>query len=178
MAYKRKRVRANIKAMDGSEPANNAGKGQVEMMHRRQRAFLKAYVVCGTIGGACKAVKIHRNTYHVWMAHDAEFKELMELAKEDAADVMEEECIRRATRGVKKGIWYKGEKVGYEHLKSDVLLMFMLKGMRPEKFREMYNAPPAPPQGSLDAEARQRVITDPALRAAACELEEKICAGS
>lgn len=55
---------------------------------------------------------------------------------EEAADVLEAEARRRATVGG-----------------SDVLLIFLLKGARPEKYRDRYEVRQAPsPPKSIDAE--------------------------
>ena len=44
---------------------------------------------------------------------------------------------RRAVKGVKKPVgWYKGVAGGHVREFSDNLLMFQLKAMRPEKFRD------------------------------------------
>ncbi len=47
------------------------------------------------------------------------------------------EVYRRAVKGVKKAVgWYKGVAGGYVREYSDLLLMFQLKALRPEKYRE------------------------------------------
>ncbi len=52
-------------------------------------------------------------------------------------DILEAEAFRRAVEGVEKPVgWYKGEPGGYVREYSDVLLMFQLKALRPEKCRE------------------------------------------
>ena len=54
-----------------------------------------------------------------------------------AADSLEAEAIRRATEGTLKPTgWHKGEPGGYTREYSDILLIFLLKGMKPEKYQE------------------------------------------
>jgi hypothetical protein len=51
-------------------------------------------------------------------------------------DALEEEALRRGVEGVLEPVWYNGEIVGHRRKYSDNLLMFMLKGRRPETFRD------------------------------------------
>ncbi len=62
------------------------------------------------------------------------------MAKECAADLIEAEALRRAVHGtVKPTGWYKGVPGGYIREYSDILAIFLLKGLRPEKYN-----PPRP----------------------------------
>jgi hypothetical protein len=61
------------------------------------------------------------------------------MAKEMAADRLEEEAWRRAVDGVEEPVgFYRGEPGAYVRRYSDTLLIFLLKGLRPEKYRERY----------------------------------------
>jgi len=51
-------------------------------------------------------------------------------------DFLEDEARRRAVEGVTKPVFYKGLECGSVQEYSDGLLQFLLKGRRPEKFRE------------------------------------------
>jgi hypothetical protein len=57
-------------------------------------------------------------------------------AEQEAADVLEAEAVRRAVQGVDEAVYFQGEQVGTRRRYSDLLLIFLLKGMRPDKFRE------------------------------------------
>ncbi len=58
-------------------------------------------------------------------------------AEEAAADLIEREAIRRAVEGVQKPTgWYQGEPGGFVTEYSDVLTIFLLKGLRPERYKE------------------------------------------
>lgn len=115
----------------------------------RQAAFLDAYAACGNISAACKALGISRQTEHMWRKLP-EYRKLFMDAHEAAADALEAEARRRAVDGVSKLVLYKGEPVKVKNPKtgeetylttkefSDVLLIFLLKGVRPEKYRERY----------------------------------------
>lgn len=49
---------------------------------------------------------------------------------------LEDEAVRRANEGIRKAVRYKGKIVGYDTEFSDSLLIFMLKGGKPEKYKD------------------------------------------
>ncbi len=103
----------------------------------RQRAFLTAFRELGNIRRAAEAAGIARRTHYKWRDTDAEYVQAFEAAKEDAADLLEAEAWRRAVDGVEKPVgWYKGEPGGKVREYSDTLLIFLLKAMRPHKFKD------------------------------------------
>lgn len=70
---------------------------------------------------------------------DAQFLEAEQLAKEEAADLLEAEAVRRAHDGVTRTKFAgSGENMReYEEQQySDTLLIFLLKGAKPDKFKE------------------------------------------
>ena len=86
---------------------------------------------------ACKVAGVGRSSHYEWMEANPEYLRAFEDAQEDAADNLEAEVYRRAVKGVRKPIgWYKGVAGGYVREYSDLLLMFVLKALRPEKYRE------------------------------------------
>ncbi len=102
-----------------------------------QRAFLAVYGEMGVIRRACKVAGVGRSSHYEWMEDNPAYRAAFEAAKEDAADALEAEVYRRAVKGVKKAVgWYKGVAGGYVREYSDLLLMFQLKALRPEKYRE------------------------------------------
>jgi hypothetical protein len=61
------------------------------------------------------------------------------MAKEMAADRLEEEAWRRAVDGVDEPVgFYRGKPSAWVKRYSDTLLIFLLKALRPEKYRERY----------------------------------------
>ena len=71
-----------------------------------------------SISKACQAAGIGRRTVYEWRGDDKKFAAEWEEAVETGTDVLEDEAIKRAKDG------------------SDVLLIFMLKARRPEKFKD------------------------------------------
>jgi hypothetical protein len=54
-----------------------------------------------------------------------------------AAEALEAEAIRRGFEGVEEPVgWYKGQPGGYITRYSDTLLIFLLKGALPNKYKD------------------------------------------
>ena len=104
--------------------------------HMKKRAFLAAFAECGTVTHAAEIAGISRRMVQYWKKDDPEFAEAFRVAEEKAADRLEQEARRRAIEGVSEPVFHKGEVVGTVQKYSDTLLIFLLKGARPEKYRE------------------------------------------
>ncbi len=104
--------------------------------HPKKRAMLKALAKSGNITAAANAAKIDRTSHYVWLKEDIEYVAAVEDAMEQAGDLLEEEARRRAYTGVLKPVYQGGEKVGSVREFSDTLMIFLLKGARPEKYKE------------------------------------------
>ena len=85
-----------------------------------QEAFLKALAKVGNVSAAAKMAGVTRQSAYAWRKDDA-FKVRWEDAIDEAIDGLEYELLKRAASGKKP---------------SDVLLMFALKGLKPEKYRD------------------------------------------
>ena len=86
----------------------------------KQKSFLAAFAFCGNVTHACRNSKVGRRTHYDWLERDAEYAVAFESAHDEAADNLEEEARRRAMAG------------------SDTLLIFLLKGARPDRYRERH----------------------------------------
>lgn len=103
----------------------------------------------GNVSKACQAVKISRGCAYDHRKNDADFAALWEEAVEIGMDELESEARRRAFKGTKKPVYQKGQCVGYIQEYSDTLMIFLLKGGRPEKYRERFDVN-TNVQGTLD----------------------------
>jgi hypothetical protein len=92
----------------------------------------------GNIARAARAEKIDRSTAYRWREEDKDFAARWDEAIQDGLDDLEEEARRRAYKGLRQAIYYKGAVVGYEYEYSDTLMIFLLKGGRPEKYKERH----------------------------------------
>ena len=111
-----------------------------------QRAFLKAYAASGLVGLAAEAADISRELHSRWMKSSAAYREAFEPAHERAIETMEAEARRRAVEGVQQTVFYEGIKCGTKQVYSDVLLMFLLKAARPERYAERSLVAVVPPE--------------------------------
>lgn len=88
------------------------------MKRHWQKAFLAALEQNGSVTASAEAAHMGRSMVYKHKRTDPEFSRQWDEAIEQAADTLEDEARRRAFAG------------------SDVLLMFLLKGIRPQKWRE------------------------------------------
>lgn len=117
-----------------SKPARKAARNAADssepfpkISHQKKRALLVAYAGTGNVRAAAHAAGVSRQAHYQWFANDAAYKEAFQEATEDAADVLEQVAWHRATVG-----WQ-------DKPPSDTLLIFLLKGLRPQKYRERYD---------------------------------------
>ncbi|NPV80809.1 MAG: hypothetical protein HPY52_11115 [Firmicutes bacterium] len=106
-----------------------------EIQHPKKRAFLAAFGQVGNLTQAAEIAGINRNTHYDWM-QDPEYAEAFEVAKKEAADRLEAEARRRAVEGVEEPVYYQGQVCGTVRRYSDTLLIFLLKGALPDKYKE------------------------------------------
>lgn len=106
------------------------------IVHPRKRAFIAAYAETGTIVQAAEIAGIDRQTHYDWSASDPDYVKACQDAYIQSGERLEQEARRRAVQGVQKPVFYKGEKCGAVTEYSDTLLIFLLKGAMPEKYKE------------------------------------------
>lgn len=103
---------------------------------RWRAAFLAALAETGNVTTSAGLASTSRGAVYHYRDRDAVFATAMNDALEEAADRLESEARRRAVDGVEETVYYRGEACGAIRRYSDGLLMFLLKGTRPSKFRE------------------------------------------
>lgn len=104
-----------------------------------EKAFLSALSEAGVVRYACKAAGVTSQAVYLRRAEVPEFAAAWVQALDDAADLLESEAVRRGRDGIVEHVVGKGGEV-YENTKySDTLLIFLLKGARPEKYRERFD---------------------------------------
>jgi hypothetical protein len=107
---------------------------------KKHKAFLSAFKATASITKAAKACGLERTTHYDWLETVAGYKEAFEAAKDEAAQTLEDEAVRRAHEGVLQARYYQGKPIGAERIYSDGLMMFLLRALRPEKYRERVSA--------------------------------------
>lgn len=113
----------------------------------RRKTFLDAYVMSGNISHSAREAGIDRGTHYKWL-NDPEYAEAFKHADGEAGDALEAEARRRAVEGVDEPVgWYKGEAGGVVRRYSDTLLIFLLKGRKPDVFGDKIRAEHSGPDG-------------------------------
>ena len=92
----------------------------------------------GVVLDACQEIGIGRRTAYEWREADPDFRARWEEAVEESTDRLEKEAYRRAHDGCEKPIYHQGAECGRVKEYSDTLLIFLMKGRRPEKYRDRY----------------------------------------
>jgi hypothetical protein len=90
----------------------------------------------GNVSRACAAISLSRSRVYEWREADPSFAQSWDEAVETGTDELEEEARRRAFSGVDEPVFYQGEECGVIRKYSDTLLIFLLKGRRPDRYRE------------------------------------------
>jgi len=101
-----------------------------------QPRFLDELASRGLVTRACEAAGIGRRTAYDCRDRDEDFAAAWADALEVAAEAFEAELRRRAIEGVERPVYQSGELVGHIREYSDTLLIFGLKGLKPEKYRD------------------------------------------
>ena len=91
-----------------------------EVTDAKKHALLVAYAKCGRITEASRAAKVLWRNHYNWIRDDPVYAAAFAEAKGLAVERLEDEAYRRAEMG------------------SDTLLIFLLKGAMPAKYRERY----------------------------------------
>ncbi|HEX9444481.1 MAG TPA: hypothetical protein VGA73_10190 [Candidatus Binatia bacterium] len=114
-----------------------------ELKNRRQRAFLAAYARTMAIKKAARFARVSSKSHYRWLRRDPIYRQCFHHARQILGDAAEEEVWRRAYEGYDTPILYGGAVTGWYKSYSDTLAMFMLKGLKPEVYRDRdYGAGP------------------------------------
>jgi hypothetical protein len=100
----------------------------------RMRAFLRAYAELCMVKYAAQVAGIKRREHYRWLERYPGYRKAFEETRQGAADYLESIAVERATKGWLEPVRYKGRICGYVRRFDDSLLMFLLRGMMPEKY--------------------------------------------
>ncbi|MDA8219400.1 MAG: hypothetical protein M0Z94_17490 [Dehalococcoidales bacterium] len=107
--------------------------------HPKKRAFLEAYAQTGNVSAAARLTGIPRTRFYEWQEHDVLFALEARQAEIASTEALEEEARRRAVEGTSKPVYQGGQLVGHIQEYSDTLLIFLLKGLKPDTYRDRYD---------------------------------------
>ena len=114
------------------------------LQNPKKRAFLAAHSVTGNITKSAEAADIDRQLHYYWLKNDTDYTAAFNDTKGQYQERLEAEADRRAVEGVKEPIFDrngkqvldKNGKPMYRYKYSDILLIFRLKAMNPDKYAE------------------------------------------
>lgn len=101
-----------------------------------QEPLLEALRAIPIMTRAARKVGIDPSRVYQVMREDAGFKAAVEQAQAEGDDSLETAAFKRAVRGVDKGVWHNGVRVGSERVYSDTLLVALLKGRKKHIYAE------------------------------------------
>lgn len=109
---------------------------KLEVTPKKRELFLEALKVTCNVTEAARLVEVSRTELYRMKREEEDFARAWEEALQVGAEALEDELIRRAKEGVLKPVFYKGEVCGEIREYSDTLGIFLLKGAKPEKYKE------------------------------------------
>lgn len=132
--------------------------------------FIDALSLGGNVKIACMAAGVSRSTVYLERKNNQDFAASWDGALDEATDILEQEATRRAVHGVEEPVTSGGKLVmidgevidpetGEKRIikvpltvrkYSDTLLIFLLKGARPSKYRDNYKAPEPKPDFDIN----------------------------
>ena len=96
--------------------------------------FLEQLALTANISQSCRAAGISRRGCYAARETNKRFATLWAAGVEQAADRLEEEAWRRAVEGIERPVWRGGAQVGTTIERSNQLLIFLLRGLRPSRY--------------------------------------------
>ncbi|MGH8323238.1 MAG: terminase [Steroidobacteraceae bacterium] len=111
-------------------------------------AFIESMAKTCNVTLASQAAGISRTYAYQARDADPQFAAAWDEAEQSAVDVLEAEARRRAAVGVSEPVFHKGVQIASVRKYSDVLLIFLLKAHRPEKYRERIQHEVTPGDGA------------------------------
>jgi hypothetical protein len=125
----------NGKGRPGRPPGSNEDVARDKAV--KQAQFLEAYMKLGRVDLATKHVGIPYHLPYCWAREEkSDFKQRWNEARDVVAQHLEDSAYKRAHTGVQKPIYQRGVLVDYVREYSDTLTMFLLKGLKPQVYRE------------------------------------------
>ena len=103
----------------------------------KKARFVELLSELGNMTKAAEMVGISRAGLYKAQKRDKKFAAEWAEARLQAADSLEDEAWRRGKEGIDKELTFQGQRTG-DIVKeySDTLLIFLLKGNKPEKFKD------------------------------------------
>ena len=112
-------------------------KTQTRWTPKKRDAFLESLAVYGNVTEAARQATTNRTYLYALYDKDPKFKAAWDAAAKVGAQALEDEARRRAYEGVKEPKFNKdGITTEWVQKYSDTLLIFLLKGHDPDKYKD------------------------------------------
>lgn len=139
--------------------------------------FLGLLSQCGNITKSIqRAPGCSREKVKKELESNPEFAQHFEMAMEMAMERFEAEADRRGIEGVDKPVFYKGKQCGTIKEYSDILLIFRMKALAPQKYRD--NPKPSDINVNInlkrDIDSTKKMLSDPEAFRLADELSRRL----
>lgn len=99
-------------------------------------AFIEALKTSVSVTAACEQTGVSRTNVYALHKNNPAFRAAMDGAYDAGTDRLEDEATKRAVLGTSRPIFQGGKRVGEVQEYSDRLLEVMLRGRRPDKFKD------------------------------------------
>lgn len=119
---------------------SSPGQRQTRWTHKKETEFLALLAEGNTVAHAASILRVGRATAYEHRAMDAAFAVAWDEAFEAGTEVLEQIAKQRATVGHKRDVILKdGTVITVQEQPSDTLLIFLLKGRKPDTYRDNVN---------------------------------------
>lgn len=112
----------------------------MEITPKIKGKFIALLTKNGNVSQSVKAIGVSRTGIYQQRENDEEFAVAWDEAIDHYVDALEAEADRRAKEGTLKPVFFKGEQCGEIREYSDLLLIFRLKALRPDKYKDRTQA--------------------------------------
>lgn len=107
-----------------------------EDMAAKKAAVLHHYATTGRMDLATERAQVGYTEPYGWAKADPQFAKDLEEARLIASQLIEDVAWKLSTEGEERTIYYRGEVCGYEKEIHGATLLFMLKNLRPDRYRD------------------------------------------
>jgi hypothetical protein len=121
-------------------------------LRKRAEIFLVQLAEGMSVRKARVIAGLGRSTVYEWKRDHAAFAQAWTDALIEGVEAVEDECHRRAVHGVDRPVYHGGKLVGHVTEYSDALLVMLLRGRAPEKYKH-YNEAKVPFRAALPPQA-------------------------
>jgi hypothetical protein len=106
-----------------------------EITHVKKRAFLVAFVRCGSRQKAAELAGMDDRMHWYWLKTDPVYTAAFGRAEQMAGDRVEDRLYTLSLEGTRKGVYHQGVRVGEEDVVYPTLILAALNGIKPERYK-------------------------------------------